>query len=176
MHRQSGRSTRRLSSRVRAFSCAGTAAVLLLSVAAGPAQASSRHAPASATHHKAETPEHALVHWINQARAKAGLHPVTVAGDLTSLAHRHAAHMAKIDRVYHDPLLGSEVHGWRSLAEDVGSASRLVDLEQAFMSSPSDRVNLRTPGFRQLGVGVSVRDGLLYVTVIMRQPVSSSQG
>jgi uncharacterized protein YkwD len=169
MRSQSGRSTRRRS-RVRAFGCAGAGAALLVATAGVPAQASPGHTAARAGHHRAEISEHALIHWINHARAKAGLRPVAVASDLTSLAHRHAAHMAKIDRVYHDPLLGSEVHGWRSLAEDVGSASRLVDLERAFLSSPSDRLNLRTAGFRQLGVGVSVRDGLLYVTVIMRQP------
>src|SRR5207253_63962 len=119
------------------------------------------HPVAGTAHRSAETPERALVHWINQARSSAGLRPVSVSVDLTALAHRHAAHMAKIDKVYHDPSLGSEVHGWRSLAEDVGSAGRLADLERAFLRNPSDLVNLRTPGFRQLGVGISARNGLL---------------
>jgi uncharacterized protein YkwD len=174
MHAHSGTTARRLTSRSRAVTCAGTAA-LLVGLLAGPAQAGTGHGTGRPTHKKAETPEHALVHWINVARAKAGLRPVTVASDLTSIAHRHAAHMAKIDKVYHDATLGSEVHNWRSLAEDVGSAGRLVDLEHAFLSNPSDRVNLHTAGFRQLGVGVTVRNGLLYVTVIMRQPDGSAK-
>ena len=162
----------RLPVRLRAVAGAGVAATLLVGLASGPADAQTR-ASSHAAHKKQESPEHALVRWINAARARAGLRPVLVSGDLTTIAHRHAAHMAKIDRVYHDPTLGSEVHNWRSLAEDVGSAGRLVDLEQAFLNNPSDRVNLRTPGFRQLGVGISVRNGLLYVTVIMRQPDGS---
>ncbi|BEP12646.1 hypothetical protein acdb102_09570 [Acidothermaceae bacterium B102] len=159
--------------RARAVGLAAATTALLL-VASGPASAAGHAKPHKPP--KVETPAHALVHWINLGRAKAGLRPVSLSADLTAIANRHAAHMAKIDKVYHDPSLGSEVHGWRSLAEDVGSASRLVDLEHAFLSSPSDRVNLRTPGFRQLGVGVSVRDGLLYVTVIMRQPDGSARG
>lgn len=158
--------------RARAVSLAAATTALLLA-ASGPAAAASHPRPHRS--HRVETPEHALVHWINVGRAGAGLRPVSLASDLTAIAGRHAAHMAKIDRVYHDPSLGSEVHGWRSLAEDVGSASRLVDLEHAFLRSPSDRLNLRTPGFRQLGVGISVRDGLLYVTVIMRQPEGPSR-
>jgi hypothetical protein len=101
---------------------------------------------------------------------------VAISDDLTGLAHQHAAHMAKNDQVFHDPSLGSEVRDWQSLAEDVGRAGRLTDLEHAFLTNPSDRVNLRGSSFRQVGVGVTAHNGLLYVTVIMRQPTGHQPG
>ena len=65
MHTQPGRSARRLSSRVRALSCAARRRP-----ACRPGRRSGAGSSPAA---QAETPEHALVHWINQARAKAGL-------------------------------------------------------------------------------------------------------
>jgi uncharacterized protein YkwD len=123
-----------------------------------------------------ETAEHALIHWVNVQRRDAGLRPVSKAADLTALAHRHTAHMAKNDRVFHNRLLGSEVHGWLTLGEDVGSAASLSDLEKAFLSTAANRANLLGPGMRQIGVGTRTREGLLYVTVIMLRPDSSRPG
>jgi hypothetical protein len=162
------------------LSAVGVGAAVLVGLVGGPTGAASGHAKVPVLkpsgHKKVESPEQALVRWINAGRSAAGLHSVTISGDLSALAHQHAAHMAKIDRVFHDPSLGSEVHGWRSLAEDVGSAARLTDLENALLTNPADKVNLRSAGFRQLGVGISSRDGLLYVTVIWRQPDGSAHG
>jgi uncharacterized protein YkwD len=122
-----------------------------------------------------ETAEHALIHWVNLQRQRAGLRPVSIAPDLTALAHRHTKHMAKNDQVFHNRLLGSEVDGWLSLGEDVGSAASLGDLEQALLSSAADRANLLGPAMRQIGVGTQARDGLLYVTVITLRPSSTRQ-
>ena len=119
-----------------------------------------------------ETPEHALIHWLNVTRAQHGLAALASSADLTAVAHRHTAAMTARDKVFHDPTLGTEVHDWVSLGEDVGSAASLADLEHAFLRTPADRANLLGAGFRQVGVGAKLRDGLLYVTVIERRPAA----
>jgi hypothetical protein len=83
--------------------------------------------------------------------------------------------MAKDDRVFHDPALGKEVHGYLSLGEDVGSAASVADLEKAFLADAGDRANLLGPGFRHIGVGTKIRDGLLYVTILTRRPSTATQ-
>ncbi len=151
---------------------------------ATPATAGAQHNPTphnptphnptqhKSTQHKAETPEHALVHWVNVQRQHAGHAALAPAAELTSVAHQHTAHMARLHRVFRDPYLGSEVHHWASIGEDVGSAASLADLEKALLATAANRVNLLGPGFRQIGVGIKARDGLLYVTVITRRPDS----
>jgi uncharacterized protein YkwD len=126
--------------------------------------------PAHPSAARYESPEHALIHWLNVQRAAVGVAPVVAAHDLTVLAHRHAAAMAAADRVFSDPGVTTEVHGWLSLGEDVASGSGLKDLEKALLNPSLHHVNLRSPGFRQVGVGASARDGLLYVTLILRRP------
>ena len=156
----------------RAALAGALAAALLAATAAAPAAASAvtpKPAPKPAPKHK-ESVEHALIHWINVKRAAAGVAPVGKSADLTTIAHRHAAAMARAGKVFHDPRLSIEVHGWLRLGEDVGSAARLVDLEKAFLKhSPSD-VDLLSPRFRQIGVGATAHKGLLYASLILRQP------
>jgi uncharacterized protein YkwD len=145
-----------------------TAVTAATTVTSPPALAKARHKP--------ETLEHALVHWVNVQRQHKGLPALSPAADLTAAAHRHTAQMAKTGHVAHNPTLGKEVHGWLSLGEDVGSAATLHDLEQAFLADAHDRANLLGPGFRHIGVGTKVRNGLLYVTVVTRRPAVASPG
>jgi uncharacterized protein YkwD len=163
--------------RTTAATLAGVvSAALLVTVAVpGPALAKGHAANPHVTKGHAAKPrkesaEHALIHWVNVQRQHAGRAALVPAADLTVVAHHHAAHMARLRRPYHDPYLGSEVHHWLSLGEDVGSAASLASLEKALLATQDNRRNLLGPGLRHIGVGVTTRDGLLYVTVVTREP------
>jgi uncharacterized protein YkwD len=147
------------------------AVTVALAVSPTPALAKG-HGPT----HKTETPEHALIHWVNVQRQHAGLGPLAPWADLTTVAHKHTAQMAKDDHVFHDPTLSKEVHGWQALGEDVGSAASLGDLEKALLSDAHNRFNLLGPEFRHIGVGVKIHGGLLYVTIVTRQPTTATHG
>src|SRR3954453_20865118 len=58
---------------------------------------------------------------VNSARASHGLAPLRVDGTLTGVASGHTSDMARQNRLYHNPRLTSEVHGWQVLGENVGS-------------------------------------------------------
>lgn len=120
--------------------------------------------------HKSETVEHALVHWINVQRVKHGLRPLTPAADLTRVAHLHTEAMIAHGKVWHDPRVGHEVTGWLRLGEDVGRTGSLASMEYALLNTKANRVNILGAEFRDVGVGTGGRRGLLYVTVLVRQP------
>jgi uncharacterized protein YkwD len=147
------------------------AVTVALTVTSTPALAKGTAKPV----HKTETVEHALVHWVNVQRQHQGLPPLAPAADLTAVAHRHTATMAKGDRVFHDPALGKKVHGYVSLGEDVGSAATVAALEKAFLTDAHNRANLLGQGFRHIGVGTKTHDGLLYVTILTRRPLTATQ-
>jgi uncharacterized protein YkwD len=140
-----------------------------LTVTSTPALAKGQDKP------KPESVEHALVHWVNVQRQHNGLPPLAPAADLTAVAHRHTATMAKTDHVFHDPTLGKEVHGYLSLGEDVGSAASVAALEKAFLADAHNRANLLGSRFKHIGVGTKVHDGLLYVTILTRRPSTATQ-
>lgn len=140
-----------------------------------PGQGTTRHAgqhkvTPKPKPHKAETVEHALVHWINVQRQQRGLRPLAPAGQLTRVAHRHTHDMVARGNVWHDGAVGKEVTGWVRLGEDVGKAGSLASMEKALLDTPANRVNILGPEFRDIGVGAGKRNGSLYVTVLVRQP------
>src|SRR3954447_15521988 len=144
--------------RPRRVALTGVVAAAMLAGTAGAPAARAATAKPKAK----ETIEHALIHWLNVKRAGHRMAPLARSADLTAAGHKHAAAMAKSRKVFHAPRLGTEVHSWLSLGEDVGSAGRLVDLEKAFLSRSPREVDLFAPSFRQVGVGAVKRDGLIY--------------
>lgn len=111
---------------------------------------------------------------MNSARAAVGLRSLSSSGDLTGVARAQSARMAAAGRIYHNPSLGSAVRGWQTVGENVGSGGSVSSLHAAFMASAGHRANILSSRFTQVGVGTVTAGGVIYVTVVFRQPFGSS--
>lgn len=111
-----------------------------------------------------------FVHDINVSRVAAGLRPLKVSADLSNVANRWAATLAKNGALSHNPALGSAIKNWTGLAENVGMGQTVPQLHAAFMHSAPHRANILAPIYSQIGVGVVVVDHELYVVEDFRRP------
>jgi uncharacterized protein YkwD len=112
----------------------------------------------------------AFVHDINVSRVAAGLRPLKVSADLTTVANKWAAALAKKGGLAHNPALGSAIKNWTGLAENVGMGQTVTQLHEAFMHSAPHRANILAPIYSQVGVGVVVIDHEIYVVEDFRRP------
>lgn len=126
-------------------------------------------APASAAT-ASRSAEIQFVDMINATRARRGLDRVRPMHELTSVARRHSARMASRNDLYHNPNLGDEVSNWTRLTENVGRGASVRSLHDAFMSSSGHRANILDRRVTQLGIGVKIRSGRIWVTEVFRKP------
>ncbi|MFL6240474.1 MAG: CAP domain-containing protein [Actinomycetes bacterium] len=111
----------------------------------------------------------------NSARASHGLSGLSVSSDLTSVAQRHAASMARSGTLYHNPSLESDVCCWRAIGENVGEGPSESQVQSAFMNSAPHRDNILSSAYTQIGVGVATDShGTLWVDEVFREPTGSS--
>ncbi|HVF04377.1 MAG TPA: CAP domain-containing protein [Frankiaceae bacterium] len=123
----------------------------------------------------ASTAESQFTTLANNERAKRGLRSYSVAGDLVTVARRHAARMAASGSIYHNPKLGSEVSGWQAVGENVGMGGSASAIHQAFMNSAPHRANILDGDFTQVGMGTAYDSkGVLYITQVFRKPMGST--
>src|SRR5207248_3813938 len=66
-----------------------------------------------------------FVQAINSVRAAHGVPALAVDAQLTSVARGWSAHMDGDGAISHNPSLGSQVSGWRTLGENVGTGTTL---------------------------------------------------
>ena len=78
--------------------------------------------------------------------------------------------MASTGKMEHNPNLGSQVTGWSSVGENVGFGPSELSVHTALMNSPGHRANILNTGYAQVGVGVVVRNGRVWVTEVFRTP------
>ena len=127
------------------------------------------HAPSGAilAAARATEPEALLRLLINEERAGSA-RTLKMHGKLIRIARRHSARMASAGGIYHNPNLARDAGRirWSILGENVGVGNSIETLHQAFMDSPPHRDNLMRSQFRRVGVGVIVRGGRLWVTVV----------
>jgi uncharacterized protein YkwD len=76
--------------------------------------------------------------------------------------------MAEAGYLFHTPDLAGKLRGldWSLGGENVGVASSLTDLQEAFMASPPHRRNILQRRFDHAAIGVVMSGGRLWVTVI----------
>ena len=117
-------------------------------------------APARAT----TTAERAVHVMINEARAAAGMRPLTLSDRLSRMAHRHSKQMANIGGLFHS-CLTCQISAFRRLAENVGYGADRYAVQGQLMASPPHRANILGK-FRRVGVGVVRQGGLAWVTQI----------
>ena len=131
-------------------------------------------APATAQAAVDSSAEAQFVSLINQERAARGLAKLTVKSDLVQVARNHSADMAAKNDLYHNPNLGSDVTGWQKVGENVGRGPSVSSIHDAFMNSSGHRANILDSDWTEVGVGVHVVDGRVWVTEVFRQPSGSS--
>jgi len=119
----------------------------------------------------ASSDEDYFVAKINQMRASRGLGTLSVSGQLTSVARSWSQHMASDGTLEHNPNYGSQVSGWRTLGENVGTGGDVASIENAFENSPHHFENMVDPSFTMIGVGVTQdSSGTYWVTEDYEQP------
>jgi Cysteine-rich secretory protein family len=102
----------------------------------------------------------------NHERSSRGIPKLSLASDLVSIARKHSAKMAADGTIYHNNNLGNEISGnWWAAGENVGMGPSCQAIQDAFMSSPGHKANILDRDYNQVGVGVSIKDGTIYVTV-----------
>ena len=115
-----------------------------------------------------------FVSLTNSARSNHGVHSLASSGDLSSIAQRQAQRMADKGQLFHNPNLASEAHNWQKLGENVGYGPDAQTIHNAFMNSPPHRANILDSDFTQIGVGVVVKNGVVWVSEVFRQPEGSA--
>jgi uncharacterized protein YkwD len=124
-----------------------------------------KHAEATTT-----SPERYLASLMNRARTSHGRAALSLNSSLSDYARRWSATMVSKNRLYHNANLATWLRNWnwRILGENVGVGGSVIQLHVAFMNSPPHRANILDRRFRNVGVGVVVRNGRTWVTVIFR--------
>lgn len=117
--------------------------------------------------------EAAFVAAANRERAAAGLASLAVAGDLVAVARAHSVRMADGAELHHNASLTSQVADWQRVGENVGRGPDVGVIHTAFMESPAHRANILETGWTEIGVGVEVRDGRVWVTQVFRLPAAT---
>jgi uncharacterized protein YkwD len=122
----------------------------------------------SATVDAASSAENKMRQLINQERTERGRKALAMNDPLVGIARRHSRDMAADGRIYHNPNLGTALRftnasGW---GENVGYGVSVSHLHNLFMNSAPHRKNILNGSFDRVGVGIVVRDGTLYVTVV----------
>jgi uncharacterized protein YkwD len=114
--------------------------------------------------------ERQMASLINHARTSHSRAALSLNSSLSDYARRWSATMASKNRLYHNANLATWLRNWnwRILGENVGVGGSVSQLHVAFMNSPPHRANILDRRFRNVGVGVVVRNGRTWVTVIFR--------
>jgi hypothetical protein len=110
--------------------------------------------------------ESQFVSGVNAVRAQAGLPPLAVHSQLTSVARSWADQQASVNAMSHNPGLTGQVSGaWTLVGENVGAGPEVGALMDAFVASPTHYANIVEPRFDYIGVGVTWgSDGRMYTT------------
>jgi hypothetical protein len=126
-------------------------------------------APASA-----DSTAAAIVRSVNASRVAHGLRPYVWRSDLSSVAQAWSVKMARASRLSHNPRLATQVTNFRWVGENVGYGPTWLKVEQAFMRSTAHRANILDRQFTQIGIGVSVSGGRIWITQVFRQPYGAT--
>ncbi len=109
--------------------------------------------------------ERAMVVAVNQDRGRAGVRPVIWNEALARVARAHSDDMAESGVVAHvsartgSTLTRAQKAGLSPslLAENVGQAGSVADIQRGLMGSPGHRSNILDPRITQIGIGITPR-------------------
>ena len=103
----------------------------------------------------------------NAARADAGVAPLAWRADVADMAVAHSAEMAQQGSIWHGSFVTTATLAAlnaSSVGENVGMGGGVAQVHEAFMNSPHHRDNILDAVFNQVGIGVIVSGGTVYVT------------
>lgn len=110
---------------------------------------------------------------VNIERAQQGLGALTVRSDIVRVARAHSRTMAAEWRLHHNPDFSREISGWTRVSENVGYGPSVSSIHRALMNSEGHRRNILDPKVTEVGVGVVVADGRVWVTQNFRRPTGT---
>ncbi len=160
-----------IASTLRSSARTGLSAIVVAALG-GAALLGGTAVPASAT----TSVEQAFVNDLNQQRAAVGRRALTVRTDLEQVARGQAGRMASSGTLYHNPNLTSDVTNWRWVGENVGYGPDEATVHAAFMASPAHRDNILDTDYTELGIGVVVSGGRVWVAQVFRRPMTTTAG
>lgn len=104
---------------------------------------------------------------LNEVRAAVGLGELVRTPELDAKAKAQADRMAKRSTIFHSSNLASGVpEGWSSIGENVALAGSVEEAQRALEASPGHYANMVNPIFNEVGIGVTVRNGITYVVQV----------
>ncbi|TMK88325.1 MAG: CAP domain-containing protein [Actinobacteria bacterium] len=104
----------------------------------------------------------------NGARANGGVAALQWRADVASMAVSHSVEMAQAGTIWHGSFVSQgnlAALNASSLGENVGMGGDVASIQDAFMNSPHHLENIMDPAFNQVGVGIIVSGGTVYVTL-----------
>ena len=109
-----------------------------------------------------------MLSMINAERSQHGLAPLHHNEALAEVARAHVVTLPT--NFAHSSNLGSRIPaGWLKCAENVGYHTSLDKVHTNLMNSAGHRANILHPDHNNVGVGVHVHDGRVYVTQVFAQ-------
>jgi hypothetical protein len=145
---------------VKKFVAAAAVGMAALALHPGSARADTSASTTEAT----KTAE--LVGDVNDLRTRNGLPALVVDDELTAKAAAWARTMGGAGRIWHSALPDGITADWAALGENVGTASTVEQLHQAFVNSPHHYENLVRPDYQYIGVGIADVEGVLYASEV----------
>lgn len=109
---------------------------------------------------------------INADRAEVGADPLTLRPALSEAARDHSRTMAEAGELFHLLHDDLEVDGWRPSRENTGYGWSVRSTHAALLASGVHRANLLDPELTDVGIGVALHDGQVWVTQLFSQPTS----
>jgi uncharacterized protein YkwD len=106
-----------------------------------------------------------IVELVNQSRARYGRAGVALRTYLRDKAQAWAEKMAREGHLSHSHLSDGVPRGWRGLAENVGYGNSIVQVHNAFMSSPPHRANL-LGNYNHIGTGYATGFGRVWIVQV----------
>ncbi|HUQ39746.1 MAG TPA: CAP domain-containing protein [Acidimicrobiales bacterium] len=155
-----------------AFLCSPTTTTAPPTTAPAPAPTTSTTVAAPAAVASAAV---RLLDLANADRVRAGLRPLAMRSDVTTIALGHSWEMSKAASIFHnDAYFTSAVKqrlAARALGENVAFNTDLDDTHTRLMNSPGHRANLLDPDFTVVGIGVVRAGNVFYSTENFVQPI-----
>ena len=104
---------------------------------------------------------------VNNLRSSVGVGQLARSGELNSKAQRQADKMAAQGTIFHSKSLSSGVSaGWSNIGENVAMAGSIEDAQKALENSPGHYENMTNGAYTQMGVGVTVKNGTVFLVQV----------
>jgi len=104
----------------------------------------------------------------NRERAARGIAGLRWDAQLAAKAARWADRMAATGTLSHSAITDGVSAGWAVLGENVGWGDDVDIVHRQFMNSPSHRDTMLNASFRAVGIGVTVKDGKVWIAQVYK--------